>query len=78
MKTLIAAMSLPRSLRMQTWLLKHSMQSGMERHLGDMNKQLRLKLEAEGFNLKAMESLWSSTSAATNNNFMTCINVHDL
>ncbi|XP_020972046.1 MADS-box transcription factor 6 [Arachis ipaensis] len=40
-----------------------------ERHLGDMNKQLRLKLEAEGFNLKAMESLWSSTSAAANSNF---------
>ncbi|XLR58114.1 hypothetical protein S83_008786, partial [Arachis hypogaea] len=40
-----------------------------ERHLGDMNKQLRLKLEAEGFNLKAMESLWSLTSAATNSNF---------
>ncbi|MED6171787.1 Agamous-like MADS-box protein mads3 [Stylosanthes scabra] len=40
-----------------------------ERHLGDMNKQLRLKLEAEGFNLKAMENLWSSTSAATNSNF---------
>ncbi|XP_027192390.1 agamous-like MADS-box protein MADS3 isoform X2 [Cicer arietinum] len=38
-----------------------------ERHLGDMNKQLRLKLEGEGFNLKAME--WSSTSAAGNTNF---------
>ncbi|RYR66763.1 hypothetical protein Ahy_A03g012825 isoform I [Arachis hypogaea] len=53
----------------QVIALKHSMQSGMERHLGDMNKQLRLKLEAEGFNLKAMESLWSLTSAATNSNF---------
>ncbi|BAT97835.1 agamous-like MADS-box protein MADS3 [Vigna umbellata] len=40
-----------------------------ERHLGDMNKQLRLKLESEGFNLKAMESLWSSTSAAGNTAF---------
>ncbi|RDX94742.1 MADS-box transcription factor 6, partial [Mucuna pruriens] len=33
-----------------------------ERHLGDLNKQLRLKLEGYGFNLKAIESLWSSTS----------------
>ncbi|KAJ1426804.1 hypothetical protein SESBI_10056 [Sesbania bispinosa] len=35
-----------------------------ERHLGDMNKQLRHKLEVDGFNLKAIESLWSSTSSA--------------
>ncbi|XLR31661.1 hypothetical protein S83_059561, partial [Arachis hypogaea] len=34
-----------------------------------MNKQLRLKLEAEGFNLKPMKSLWSSTSVAANSNF---------
>ncbi|XLU24145.1 hypothetical protein S245_060211, partial [Arachis hypogaea] len=40
-----------------------------EHHLGDMNKQLRLKLEAEGFNLKPMKSLWSSTSVAANSNF---------
>ncbi|XP_058745604.1 LOW QUALITY PROTEIN: agamous-like MADS-box protein MADS3 [Vicia villosa] len=40
-----------------------------ERHLGDMNKQLRLKLEGEGFNLKAMESLWSSNSVAGSSNF---------
>ncbi|KAG5042023.1 hypothetical protein AAZX31_03G017800 [Glycine max] len=40
-----------------------------ERHLGDMNKQLRLKLEAEGFNLKATESLLSFTSAAGNSGF---------
>ncbi|GAU40796.1 hypothetical protein TSUD_348930 [Trifolium subterraneum] len=41
-----------------------------ERHLADMNKQLRLKLESEGFNLKAMESLWSSNnSIAGNSNF---------
>ncbi|XP_027333746.1 agamous-like MADS-box protein AGL6 [Abrus precatorius] len=36
-----------------------------ERHLGDINKQLRLKLEEDGFNLKAIESLWSSTSVAS-------------
>ncbi|KAK7340151.1 hypothetical protein VNO77_20845 [Canavalia gladiata] len=35
-----------------------------ERYLGDMNKKLKLKLEADGFDLKAIESLWSSTSAA--------------
>lgn len=36
-----------------------------ERHLGDINKQLRFKLESDGFNLKAIESLWSSTHSAT-------------
>ncbi|XP_004492666.1 agamous-like MADS-box protein MADS3 [Cicer arietinum] len=34
-----------------------------ERHLGDINKQLRFKLESEGFNLKAIENMWSSNSA---------------
>ncbi|KAL2337407.1 hypothetical protein Fmac_011853 [Flemingia macrophylla] len=32
-------------------------------------EELRRRLEAEGFNLKAMESLWSSTSAAGNSGF---------
>ncbi|OIW04787.1 hypothetical protein TanjilG_11089 [Lupinus angustifolius] len=40
-----------------------------ERHLGDMNKLLRLKLEAEGYNFKAMENLWSSTSGVGNDSF---------
>nr|AFK33514.1 unknown [Lotus japonicus] len=40
-----------------------------ERHLGDLNKQLKLKLESEGYNPKVMENLWSSTSAAGTSNF---------
>ncbi|KAF7825970.1 agamous-like MADS-box protein AGL6 [Senna tora] len=40
-----------------------------ERHLGDINKQLRLKLEAEGYNLKAIESMWNCNSTAGNSSF---------
>ncbi|TKY65569.1 Agamous MADS-box protein AGL6 [Spatholobus suberectus] len=40
-----------------------------ERHLGDLNKQLRLKLESYGFNLKAIESLWSTSTAAGDGSF---------
>ncbi|KAK7294970.1 hypothetical protein RJT34_17871 [Clitoria ternatea] len=36
-----------------------------ERYLGDLNKQLILKLEADGFNLKAFESLWGSDTPYT-------------
>ncbi|KAF3442261.1 hypothetical protein FNV43_RR16177 [Rhamnella rubrinervis] len=41
-----------------------------ERQLGDLNKQLKFKLETEGQNLKAIQSLWNSnTAAAGNSNF---------
>ncbi|KAJ7951037.1 MADS-box transcription factor [Quillaja saponaria] len=38
-----------------------------ERHLGDINKQLKIKLEAEGHTLKAIESLWNANAAAHGN-----------
>ncbi|PNY01019.1 MADS-box transcription factor 6-like protein [Trifolium pratense] len=36
-----------------------------ELHLGEINKQLRFKLESDGFNLKAYESMWNTTNSAT-------------
>ncbi|KAE7997162.1 hypothetical protein FH972_001818 [Carpinus fangiana] len=40
-----------------------------ERHLGDLNQQLKTKLEAEGYTLKAIQNLWISSSAAGNSHF---------
>ncbi|XP_048432182.1 agamous-like MADS-box protein MADS3 isoform X2 [Pyrus x bretschneideri] len=40
-----------------------------ERHLGDLNKELRVKLEAEGHNLKVIQNMWSSNAAAGSSNF---------
>ncbi|XP_011034912.1 PREDICTED: MADS-box transcription factor 6 isoform X2 [Populus euphratica] len=34
-----------------------------ERHLGDLNRHLKLKLEAEGQNLKAIQDYWNSGAA---------------
>ncbi|GAU27909.1 hypothetical protein TSUD_160040 [Trifolium subterraneum] len=36
-----------------------------ELHLGEINKQIRFKLESDGFNLKAYESMWNSTNSTT-------------
>ncbi|WJX82451.1 Agamous-like MADS-box protein mads3 [Trifolium repens] len=36
-----------------------------ELHLGEINKQLRFKLESDGFNLKAYDSMWNSNNSAT-------------
>ncbi|XP_062000364.1 agamous-like MADS-box protein MADS3 isoform X3 [Rosa rugosa] len=42
-----------------------------ERQLGDLNLQLRDKLQKEGENLKAIQDFWSSNSAAAgNSNFL--------
>ncbi|KAA3458752.1 agamous-like MADS-box protein AGL6 isoform X1 [Gossypium australe] len=38
-----------------------------ERQLGDLNKQLLIKLEAEGQNLETIQGLWSCGAAATEN-----------
>ncbi|KAK4483432.1 hypothetical protein RD792_010619 [Penstemon davidsonii] len=40
-----------------------------ERQLGDMNKQLKIKLDAEGQGMRAFQCPWNSTSSAGNNNF---------
>ncbi|KAB2631816.1 MADS-box protein [Pyrus ussuriensis x Pyrus communis] len=40
-----------------------------ERHLGDLNKELKVKLEAEGHNLKVNQNMWSSNAAAGSSNF---------
>ncbi|KAB1200895.1 Agamous-like MADS-box protein AGL6 [Morella rubra] len=40
-----------------------------ERNLGDLNQQLKIKLEAEGYTLNALQNLWASGSAAGNSSF---------
>nr|BAM34482.1 MADS-box transcription factor [Alstroemeria ligtu subsp. ligtu] len=40
-----------------------------ERHLGEINKQLKNKLEAEGANLRALQGSWESEAVAGGNAF---------
>ncbi|KAK9273728.1 hypothetical protein L1049_018538 [Liquidambar formosana] len=40
-----------------------------ERQLGELNKQLKIKLEAEGQSLKAIQGLWNSSAAAGNSSY---------
>uniref|UniRef100_A0AAU7LJI1 MADS81 n=1 Tax=Hippophae rhamnoides TaxID=193516 RepID=A0AAU7LJI1_9ROSA len=40
-----------------------------ERQLGDLNKQLKIKLETEGQTYNAIESLWNSNAVAGTSNF---------
>ncbi|XAR54107.1 hypothetical protein NMG60_11029116 [Bertholletia excelsa] len=40
-----------------------------ERHLGDMNKQLKLKLQAEGQSLRTLPFSWNSAASAGNSSF---------
>ncbi|GKU88331.1 hypothetical protein SLEP1_g2612 [Rubroshorea leprosula] len=41
-----------------------------ERQLGDLNKQLKIKLEAEGQSLKTIQGLWNSGATAGSSNFL--------
>ncbi|XP_019434141.1 PREDICTED: agamous-like MADS-box protein AGL6 [Lupinus angustifolius] len=68
-KQLEGALAQARQRKTQTMVEQMEDLRRKERHLGDMNNQLRLKLEAEGYNLKAMENMWSSTSAVGNSSF---------
>ncbi|XP_062090197.1 agamous-like MADS-box protein MADS3 isoform X2 [Humulus lupulus] len=40
-----------------------------ERQLGDLNKQLKIKLDAEGQNLKAIQNMWNSNVASGSTSF---------
>ncbi|KAI4356857.1 hypothetical protein L6164_000844 [Bauhinia variegata] len=66
-KQLEGALAQARQRRTQIMIEQMEDLRRKERHLGDVNKQLRLKLESEGFNLKTIESLWGSSSAAPGN-----------
>nr|ABE03878.1 AGAMOUS LIKE6-like protein [Momordica charantia] len=63
-KQLEAALAQARQRKTQMMIDQMEALRRKERQLGDLNKELRLKLEAEGQNLKAIQSFWSSSSAA--------------
>ncbi|KAI5428879.1 agamous-like MADS-box protein MADS3 isoform X1 [Lathyrus oleraceus] len=63
-KQLEAALAQARHRKTQIMIEQMEELRKKELRLGDINKQLRFKLESDGFNLKAIESLWSSSNSA--------------
>ncbi|KAK1560842.1 hypothetical protein Q3G72_031431 [Acer saccharum] len=66
-KQLEGSLSLARQRKTQIMLEQMEELRKKERHLGDLNKQLKIKLETEGQSLKAIQGFWGS--AAGNSNF---------
>ncbi|KAI9182267.1 hypothetical protein LWI28_023728 [Acer negundo] len=66
-KQLEGGLALARQRKTQIMLEQIEELRKKERHLGDLNKQLKIKLEAEGQSLKAIQGFWGS--AAGNSNF---------
>ncbi|KAJ4836134.1 Agamous-like MADS-box protein mads3 [Turnera subulata] len=62
-KQLEGALTLARQRKTQIMVEQMEDLRKKERHLGDLNKHLKFKLEAEGQNLKAIQDLWSSGAA---------------
>ncbi|KAI4354946.1 hypothetical protein L6164_003767 [Bauhinia variegata] len=69
-KQLEGALAQARQRRTQMMIEQMEDLRRKECHLGEINKQLRLKLESEGFNPKTIDSLWSSSSAPVNTSFL--------
>ncbi|KAJ8748843.1 hypothetical protein K2173_013274 [Erythroxylum novogranatense] len=67
-KQLEGALTLARQRKTQIMLEQMEDLRKKERHLGDLNKHLKNKLEAEGQSL-AVQGLWSSAVADENGNF---------
>lgn len=63
-KQLEGALALARQRKTQIMIEQMEDLRKRERQLGDLNKQLKIKLEAEGQSFKAMQGLWSSGAAA--------------
>ncbi|KAG6669640.1 hypothetical protein I3843_01G250300 [Carya illinoinensis] len=73
-KQLEGALQLARQRKTQIMIEQMEELRKRERSLGDLNQQLKLKLEAEGYTLKAIQNFWNSTdttatSAAENSHF---------
>ncbi|KAK3194934.1 hypothetical protein Dsin_026244 [Dipteronia sinensis] len=68
-KQLEGALALARQRKTQIMLEQMEELRKKERLLGDLNKQLKIKLETEGQSLKAIQGLWGSGAAAGNSNF---------
>ncbi|XP_021280322.1 agamous-like MADS-box protein AGL6 isoform X1 [Herrania umbratica] len=68
-KQLEGALALARQRKTQIMIEQMEDLRKKERQLGDLNKQLKLRLEAEGQSLKTIQGLWSSSAAAENSSF---------
>ncbi|XWS32270.1 hypothetical protein CRYUN_Cryun23aG0145600 [Craigia yunnanensis] len=68
-KKLEGALALARQRKTQIMMEQMEDLRKKERQLGDLNKQLKIKLEAEGQSLQTVQDLWSSDAAAENSNF---------
>ncbi|KAH7577823.1 hypothetical protein ACOSP7_001122 [Xanthoceras sorbifolium] len=68
-KQLEGALALARQRKTQIMLEQMEELRKKERQLGDLNKQLKIKLETEGQSLKAIHGLWGSSAASGNGNF---------
>nr|POE90814.1 agamous-like mads-box protein agl6 [Quercus suber] len=68
-KQLEGALQLARQRKTQIMIEEMEELRKKERQLGDLNQQLKIKLNEEGHTLKAIQTIWGSTSAAGNTNF---------
>ncbi|KAJ7962273.1 AGL6-like MADS box transcription factor [Quillaja saponaria] len=68
-KQLEGALAQARQRKTQIMIEQMEDLRGKERLLGDLNKQLKVKLDAEGHTLKAFESLWNANAAAGSTSF---------
>ncbi|XVF22662.1 hypothetical protein REPUB_Repub12eG0190300 [Reevesia pubescens] len=68
-KQLEGALALARRRKTQIMIEQMEDLRKKERQLGDLNKQLKIKLEAEGQSLKLIQGLWNSGAADENSNF---------
>ncbi|CAK7347972.1 unnamed protein product [Dovyalis caffra] len=68
-KQLEDALALARQRKQQVLIEQMEELRKKERHLGDLNRHLKLKLEAEGQNLQAIQDLWNSGAADGSSSF---------
>ncbi|KAJ6320469.1 hypothetical protein OIU78_015790 [Salix suchowensis] len=68
-KQLEGALALARQRKQQVLTEQMEDLRKKERHLGDLNRHLKLKLEAEGQNLQAIQDYWNSGAADGSSNF---------
>ncbi|KAK8522007.1 hypothetical protein V6N12_066577 [Hibiscus sabdariffa] len=68
-KQLEGALSLARQRKTQIMMELMEDLRKKERQLGELNKQLKSKLDAEGQSLKTIQSLWGSSTAAESSDF---------
>ncbi|KAJ4727055.1 MADS-box transcription factor, partial [Melia azedarach] len=68
-KQLEGALALARQRKTQIMIEQMEDLRKKERQLGDINKQLRIKLETEGQNFKAIQGLWNSAAVAGSSNY---------